>query len=76
MSEEYLKNMLEIVDGMDEEQIIVLLATIANNRGINTYITKNTPIKMQVFNLEEERYGRVVERLGKFKFIKTSHAHN
>jgi len=76
MSEEYLKKILEVVDSMDDEQVIVLLAAIANKKGIDTYILKNTPIKMQVLRMDEYSYKRTVTNLGKFNFIKTSNAHN
>lgn len=71
MTEEYIKDLLDLVDDESEEVVIALLAMVAKKKGIDTYITKKEPIKMQVFNLDENKYGRVVDRLGRFKFIKT-----
>lgn len=71
MTEEYIKDLLDLVDDESEEVVIALLAMVAKKKGIDTYITKKEPIKMQVFNLDENKYGRVVDILGRFKFIKT-----
>lgn len=56
MTEEEIKQMLDQVSSMEEEAVIVLLAVIAEAKGINTHISKIPSLKMQVILLDEKKY--------------------